>query len=220
MSFEPISSPPPAPPAPRPGRLGRVPRVAMAAGLAAGLGLGGAGIAFAASSSSTSTPGASTPSTTAPANGGKPGHGPRGFERGPGGFGRFGGFEGFGAGPVVHGQFTQRTPSGGYQTVEVQTGKVASVNATSIKVTSADGFSHIYTVSPSTVVDAQRDGIASVASGDQVQISATTVKGTDTAANIIDITKVGASRSGFGFGPGGRGGPPAAGSTAAGTTDD
>jgi hypothetical protein len=51
------------------------------------------------------------------------------------------------------------------------------------------------------MVDAERDGIGSVAVGDQVQVLATTVNGTDTATNIVDITKIGASRKGFGFGP-------------------
>jgi hypothetical protein len=101
----------------------------------------------------------------------------------------------------VHGQFTTRTPSGKYQTVEVQTGKVTAVSSTSIAVTSADGYSHTYAVNASTVVDAERDGISSIAKGDQVQVLATTVSGKDTATNIVDTTKVGASRSSFGFGP-------------------
>jgi hypothetical protein len=110
---------------------------------------------------------------------------------------RGGGLAGFG--DVVHGQFTTRTSSGGYQTVAVQVGKVATVSSTAISVTSTDGYSHSYTVTASTVVDAQRDGIGSVAVGDQVRIVATT-KGTQaTATNVVDTTKIGASRAGFGF---------------------
>ena len=85
--------------------------------------------------------------------------------------------------------------------MEVQTGKVTGKTTTSITVTSADGYNHTYQVSSSTVVDAQRDGIASVANGDQVEVTATSVSGKDTATNIVDTTKVGASRKGFGFGP-------------------
>jgi hypothetical protein len=100
----------------------------------------------------------------------------------------------------VHGEFTTSTPSG-YKTVEVQAGKVAAVSPTSITVTSPDGYTHTYAVTSSTLVDAQRGGISSVAKGDQVQIVATTVSHKDTATNIADTTKIGASRKGFGFGP-------------------
>jgi hypothetical protein len=186
MSFEPFSDPS-APDAAKTRRFGRVPRAAMAGGLAVGLALGGAGIAFAASSTSTSTP-----STTAPAKGNPPGPGHGGPMRRGGGLGGFG--------DVVHGQFTTRTSSGGYQTVAVQVGKIATVSSTAISVTSTDGYSHSYTVTASTVVDAQRDGIGSVAVGDQVRVVATTKGSQDTATNVVDTTKIGASRQGFGFG--------------------
>jgi hypothetical protein len=205
MSFEPISDSSPAPADTAGRKHGRLSRTVMAGGLAAGLALGGAGIAYAASSSSTSTPSTTAPRNTAPT----PGHGPRGFGgglRGPGGPGGLAGL-----GPVVHGQFTERTASGGYQTVEIQVGKVTAVSTTSITLTSTDKYSHSYTVAASTVVDSQRGGISSVAVGDQVQLTATTASGKDTATNIVDTTKIGASRQGFGFGfrGGKRGGPPA-----------
>jgi hypothetical protein len=176
----------------------------LAGGLATGLALGGAGLAFAATSS-TSSPPSSTP-TTAPA--GQPRFGgPGGFKAfaGPGGLRAFGGLGGVGG--VVHGQVTVRNKNGGYQTVDVQTGKASPVGSSSITVTSPDGYTHTYVVSSTTVVDAQRDGIASIASGDQVSVVATTVSGKDTATNIVDITKVGASHKGFGFGPGTEPGP-------------
>jgi hypothetical protein len=185
------------PPAPSTGmkswRSRRLPRAALAGGVAFGLAVGGAGIAFAASSSS------STPSTTTPSAA----HGPRG----PRGFGgAFRGFAGLGAfgglGSVVHGQATTRTKSGGYQTVDIQLGKVTKVSATSITVASTDGYSHTYVVSASTVVDAQRDGISSVGKADQVDVIATQSGNTATATNIVDMTKVQSSRAGFGFGPG------------------
>jgi hypothetical protein len=167
----------------------------MVGGLTFGLALGGAGIAFAATS------GSSTPSTTVPAKPVVPGPGHRGFwGPGPGPGGRFG-FGGLaGAGRVLHGDFTTRKAGGGYQTVLVQVGQVTDVSTTSITVLSADGYSHPYAVTSSTVVHAERDGISSVTKGDQVQVLATTIKGTDTAANIVDITKVGAGRKSFGFG--------------------
>jgi hypothetical protein len=224
MSFEPVAGPVPVPPEPPRRRFSRIPRAALTGGLVVGLALGGAGIAFAATSST------STPSTTAPPSTAKPGPGPRGFGGGFNGMAGPGAVNGLGA--VVHGQFTERTKTGTYQTVEIQVGKVGSVSATSITVTSTDGYSHTYAVVASTVVDAQRAGISSVAKGDQVRIAATTVSGKDTATNIADSTKVGASRNGFGFGPRGRRGPggapgapkapgaPAAPGSSAGTTAD
>jgi hypothetical protein len=185
---------PSGPGAPRWRWFGRLPRAALVGGLAVGVALGGAGIAFAATSGST------TPSTTAPPNSSTPKHGFGGF-RGPGPGGPFGlgGLAGFGR--VVHGEYTTKSPNGGYQTIEVQTGKVTAVSTTSITVTSADNYSHTYVVASSTMVDSQRDGIGSVAKGDQVDVTATTVSGKDTATNIVDTTKVGASRNSFGFGP-------------------
>lgn len=203
VPFEPVYGPP----APRGGvrswRLRRLPRAALAGGVAAGLALGGAGIAFAATSS-TSTPSTTAPSKAAP----KPGSGPRFFG------GRHGGTAGFGprgalggAGPVVHGEYTTRTRSGSYQTVDVQAGQVRAVSSTSITVASTDGYTHTYIISPNTVVDAQRNGISSVAVKDQVQLQATQSANTATATSILDTTKVKSSRAGFGFGPG-PGGPP------------
>ncbi len=196
MPVESMPDQPQLPSAPRTRLLGRVPRAMMVGGLTVGLALGGAGIAFAATS------GSSTPSTTTPSKPATPTprHVYPGFRRlGPGGPFGFGGLGALGR--VVHGQFTTRTPNGGYRTVDVQAGKVAAVSKTSITVTSTDGYSHIYAVTSSSMVDAQRDGISSVAKGDQVDVLATTVSGKDTATNIVDTTKVGASRTGFGFGP-------------------
>jgi hypothetical protein len=188
---------PPQPEMPATGRsrrFGRIPRAMMVGGLTVGLALGGAGIAFAASSGS-STPSTTTPSKPTPPG---PGHINRGFRGfGPGGRLGFGGVGGLGQ--VLHGEFTTKAGSG-FRTVEVQVGKVTKVSTTSITVQSADKYSHTYAVTASTMVDAERDGIGSVAVGDQVQVLATSVNGTDTATNIVDTTKIGASRKGFGFG--------------------
>lgn len=72
---------------------------------------------------------------------------------GRGGFWRFGGFGAFGGsglggfGGVIHGQFTEPKAGGGYQTVDVQRGAVATVTSSSITVKSADGYSATYAVS-------------------------------------------------------------------------
>jgi hypothetical protein len=216
--FNPYSdSPPPTPP--RRG-LGRLPRAAVAGGIAAVVALGAAGIAFAATSGSSSTPAsgssssAATTPTTAPSTPNTPkvrgpgGPGRVGFRFGPGGFGAIGGLGGLGGGAIVHGTITTHTSSG-YKTIEYQTGQVTSVSPSSITVKSADGYSDTYVVTSKTVVDSQAGGISSVKTGDQVSLEATPQSGKDTAVNIVDTTKVGSSRTSFGFPMPAKGGPAA-----------
>lgn len=122
--------------------------------------------------------------------------------RGPGGFGRFGGFGGFGLGGlggIVHGQVTERTSGGGYQTVDIQTGTVTAVSSSSITVASADGYSATYVVIGSTEVNAQAAGISTVKVGDTVELTATVSGRTATAASIIDVTSIRSSRGSFNF---------------------
>ena len=193
--YEPLGS---LPPPPRPHR--RVPRVAVAAGVTAFFGLAGAGLAFAvgggSGSSGASLSASSSTSTTVAPNTERPHLGPGGR---PGlGFGR-----GLG-GNVVHGQYTVKNGTT-YQTVTVQTGQVTAVDGKSITVKSADGFTQTYAVQASTIVDSQSGGISAVANTDNVDVQGLQGK-TLTATNIVDTTKIGASRQGFGFGAGGPGG--------------
>ncbi|MBV9662109.1 MAG: hypothetical protein JO337_13225 [Acidimicrobiales bacterium] len=179
----------------------RVSRAALTVGLAAFLGLGGAGAAFALTGSGSSTPSLSadastTTSTSVPSSPSSPKTPPPGW-RGPGGGGLFGGIAG---GNVVHGEYTIKSGSG-YKTVLVQTGSVVTVSQTSIEVKSSDGYDHTYTVQPTTVVDSQANGISTVAAQDQVRVEAVQQSGSDVATDIVDTTKVGSSRTGFGFGP-------------------
>lgn len=211
-------------PAPR-----RFPRLAVAGGLMAALALGGAGIAYAAGSggSAPATPAASSsPSTTAPTNNGSSNTPPGKAHRG---FGADLGLPGLGlpglGGRVLYGSATIQQPDGTLKTVEYQSGTVSAVSTGSITVVSGNNnaYTHTYKVDPSTVVDSQAGGINTVAKGDQVRIIATQQNGSDTAANIVDVTKIKSSRTGFGFGAGkdGNQGPagtatnPPAGSTGA-----
>jgi hypothetical protein len=89
---------------------------------------------------------------------------------------------------AVHGQMVVAKPGGGYQTVDVQRGKVTAVNSSSITVHSADGFSATYAVAGATLVGAQRAGIGSVKVGDQVSLQATVSGSKATATSIIDLT--------------------------------
>jgi hypothetical protein len=224
--LEPERTPPP--PAGEPGPMRRMSRVALGVGLAAFLGMAGAGVAFAVgggSSSSTGSTGSSssngsatTPKGTAPAHPGRRFAGPAGHKMGVLGMG-------LGGGRVLYGQYTVEVParaSNGstsaptYKTIDVQVG-TASVSGNSITVTSAGGHAQTYSVVSSTIVDSQANGISTIANGDTVRIEGLVQSGGVEAMNIVDMTKIGASRQGFGFGrpggPPGGGAPPAAASS-------
>jgi hypothetical protein len=158
--------------------------------------LAGAGVAVAATSSSghPSAPGASaSPSPSA-----TPAHFPpkgQWHMRAPGGPFAFGG-PGVIGGPgalgglfgAVHGTAVVPRPGGGYQTIAFQNGKVTAVSSTSITLRSADGYSHSYGVTSSTLVNAQRDGIGSIKTGNQVIVTATVSGSTATATRVIDVS--------------------------------
>ncbi len=205
MSFAPF--PPPSPPPPpaekRPRRFSRTQKAVMAGGLAAGLALGGAGISYAASSGSSST--TTPPNTNTPNTPAKPGHGPRPFGRGPGGFGAFGGLGGLGGvGRALYGSVTVQTGTGKYQTIVFQVGTAQSAGSSAassgLTVKSADGHTQKYSVNSSTRVNAQLNGISSVKAGDQVEVIA---NGSDLALRIVDTTGLKNGRAGLGFGPAG-----------------
>ncbi len=156
---------------------------------AVGLGvLGLMGTAYAASGSPSPTP---TTSSGAPMPGADRPHGMPGHDgsRGAGG-GLDGGFGMRGAGMGIHGSFVAPKAGGGYQTVHTQRGTVTAVSATSITVTSEDGYAKTYAVTATTVVHAQRDGIASIAKGDEVMLIGIESGDTVTAVQIMDRTGV------------------------------
>jgi hypothetical protein len=157
--------------------------------------LAGAGVAVAATSSSgqPAAPGASASPSPSP-SAARPHFPPKGQWRmrapggGPFAFGGPGALGGlFGA---VHGTAVVPKPGGGYQTVAFQNGKVTAVSSTSITLHSADGYSHSYQVTSSTLVNAQRDGIGSIKSGSQVIVTATVSGSTATATRIIDVSLI------------------------------
>jgi hypothetical protein len=151
----------------------------------------GAGVAMAATSGdpAPAAAGATTTPSPSPARpgwmpgagsghraGGWPGGGVR-----PGGAGR----AGFGA---VHGQFVVARPGGGYQTVDMQRGSVTAATGSSITVKSSDGFVKTYQVPAAAQVNAQRNGIGSIRTGNQVMVVATVSGSTATATNILDFS--------------------------------
>jgi len=189
---------------------GRSRRIAIAAAVAAVAMVGGAGVAYAASSagsggSAAAKPASSVSHTAAPCPASAACAKWHGIRRFPKGFvvpgpGMVAPMIGLGPLGAVHGQFVVAKPGGGYQTVDMQRGKVTAVSTSSITVRSPDGFSASYAVTGSTVVDAQRDGIGSVKTGDQVTIEAKVSGSTATAANIVDLTRVASGHKAFGFG--------------------
>jgi hypothetical protein len=178
-------------------------RVAVLAGVVAVGVLAGAGVAVAATSSSSPTP---TPAASPTAPSARPPlHAlpPKGapwrihgaFPFGPAFAGP--GLLGGGLFGAVHGTVVVPKSGGGYQTVAFQTGKVTAVSSTSITLRSADGYSHTYQVTSSTMVNAQRDGIGSIKNGNQVVVDATVSGSTATAIRIIDMTLLQQGLHGF-----------------------
>lgn len=109
----------------------------------------------------------------------------------------------FAPGPVgaglIHGVFTVPKSNGGYQTLDVQRGKVTAVSATSVTVKSTDGYTVTYTVTSKTLVDAKAAGIGSVKKGDSVFVTGTVSGTTSTATNIADLSVFKQSGGPFGF---------------------
>ena len=168
--------------------------IAIAAVAIGALGLGG--VAYAATTNS-STPSPSTsgkPGYNAPAQPGN-GYAPRpgmpggmmGGDRG--GMGMRGGL-GFGLGGAIHGTAVVPKQGGGYQTVDAQRGTVTAVSSTSITVKSDDGYAATYVVTADTLVNAKRDGIASVKNGDKVAVIGVEAAGAVNAVQIIDRTQL------------------------------
>jgi hypothetical protein len=163
------------------GKLIRVLAVVGVAGAAAAAGTIGLAAAQTGTTTppTTSAPASSSPSSTpAPPKG--EGH------RGPGG--RFGPFGGVG-GNVVHGEFVVPKDNG-FETLDVQTGKVTDVSSSSITVVSDDNFSKTYAVTADTLVNSARDGIGSIKTGNTVRITATVSGSTATAGDIVDVTTI------------------------------
>jgi hypothetical protein len=168
--------------------------------------LGGAGAALATTGSATpvappsqvaATPAPAATPTPAPAAGVPHRFFGRGFAGAGSGFA--GGLSG-----ALHGQIVVAKPGGGYQTADIQNGKVTAVSATAITLKSADGYARSYGLTGSTIVDAQRDGIGSVKVGNQASVVATVSGSTATAVTVRDITLLQQGRQAFGS-PGRRG---------------
>jgi hypothetical protein len=214
--------------APKPGGPRRS-RVGTGVALAAiGIGaIGIAGTAYASSASSSPVTGVHNVSYQSAGASGATGaagphgwghgdrmRGPGGMGGGPRGLGGMGGGPGFGMGlgGAVRGSVSVPTKDGnGYQTLDMQTGIVDSVDATSISVTSADKVPWTYVVNASTLVHAKSAGITSIVKGDTVTVIAVENGSTRTALQVVDRTQVDAGREAWApkphGGPTGQSGP-------------
>ena len=168
MNVPPVPPPPPVEHGRR-RRFGLAGAAIFATGLVAGIIVASVTGAGAASSSPSSSAGSNLPRKMI-------GHG-------------FFDHDGFGFG-AIHGQFTVAAPGGGYQTLDTQQGTVSAVSSSSITVKSADGFTATYSVDTNTLVNAGRDGIANVKTGDTVHVIAVVSGGTASAVEVTDGTNL------------------------------
>lgn len=112
----------------------------------------------------------------------------------------------FGLAGALHGELVVPDGSGGYRTVVVQRGKASNVGGSSLTVTSDDGWSRTYDVPASARVGALREGLGSVANGDQIVVVAEQKDGTLTAQHLVDLTGIEKGLGGWMDGPGPMGG--------------
>ncbi|MGW1346450.1 hypothetical protein ACWCOV_35715 [Kribbella sp. NPDC002412] len=147
------------------------------------------GVAW-ASSGADPTPTPSPSASPTPDKQGEPGKGPhRGGQ--------------FGLGGALHGEFVVKKDDGSYQTVATQRGEVTAVSKESITVKSEDGYSRTYTLTEDTLVNAARDGIDDVKTGNTVSVFAVVADGRATATSVNDgtVRKAAGDRWGFHRGP-------------------
>jgi hypothetical protein len=112
------------------------------------------------------------------------GRGPGG-EGGPGGRGHGPG-DGRFLGRVMHGEVVVENKDGDAVTVAIQNGEVTAVDADSVTVKSADGFTKTWKLTADTKVREGREdaAIADISVGDTVHVGSGDTGSTDTAARV------------------------------------
>ena len=106
-------------------------------------------------------------------------HGPGMGDHGPGRGG-----PGRPEGDVLHGELVVERPEGGVVTLRLQEGEATAVSATSITVTSADGFTATYAITAATEQERGRAEDTPAQVGDEVHVRAR-VEGTAVTAEDI-----------------------------------
>ncbi|MDX3005208.1 hypothetical protein PWY87_26265 [Kribbella solani] len=109
----------------------------------------------------------------------------------------------FGLGGALHGEFVVQKEGGGYQTMAMQRGQVTAVSKDSITVKSSDGCSRTYALTADTLVNAARDGISDVKTGNTVRVTAVVTNGNATASSVNDgtVRQAAGQKWGFKHGP-------------------
>ncbi len=105
----------------------------------------------------------------------------------------------------MHGTLVVPISGGGYQTEDVQRGKVTAISSSSVRVVSTDKYTKTYQVNGSTSVNAGNGGLGSVKVGDQVSLTATVRGSVATVSSMIDLSRLG--NRFFGPGDGNQGQP-------------
>ncbi|WP_134662080.1 MULTISPECIES: hypothetical protein [unclassified Amycolatopsis] len=150
-------------------------KTAIAAGVAVVIAVGG-GLAI----------WAGTSGNNATAQQGPGGFGGPGGPGGPGGFAGRGGMGGMAAlRDALHGDFVVADSAGGYVTERLQTGTITELSATSVTLTSKDGYKQSYTLDSST----EKSG--SPKSGDNVTVVAKVQGATATATSLGEAQQFG-----------------------------
>jgi hypothetical protein len=99
----------------------------------------------------------------------------------------------------VHGTLVLPVSGGGYETEDIQRGKVTAISSSSVTVVSTDKYTKTYQVTGSTSVNAGNGGLSTIKVGDQVSVTATVHGSTTTLSSIIDLSRLGNGN----LGPGG-----------------
>lgn len=129
-----------------------------------------------------------------------------GAEQGQGGMmmggpgGRMMGGQGMVMREALHGDFVVSDGNGGYVTERMQTGEITEISATSISLTSKDGYKQVYTIDSST----RKTGDPKT--GETVTVNATVSGNTATATTIGKPGQLQRGQNGQGGQPG-QGGP-------------
>ncbi len=126
----------------QPGKSWSGRKTAIAAGIAVVIAAGGGVAIWAGTSSGSAAAQQGGPGGFGGPGGGFPGGGRVGA---PGGFGGAAALR-----DALHGDFVVANPSGGYTTERLQTGDVTALSATSVTLTSKDGYKQTYTLDSST----------------------------------------------------------------------
>ena len=117
------------------------------------------------------------------------------------GGGFFGGGIGGGfSGAPVHGTLVVPASGGGYQTEDIQRGKVTAISSSSLTVVSPDNYTKTYQVSGSISVIPGNGSLSTVKVGDQVSLTATAHGSTAAVTSIVDLSRLGNGYAGPGGG--------------------